>query len=159
MKQNIPTACYGWCKNDGKCGVQSKKCPCPDPGAQENQQCNEGNEFRIIITLSQVRARKNMQETKNNINIIDKMDENIFIIGVILQRSRTWVSSKIDLNLCTVKRLFSYFYTNIFKCKKIEPKFLSFILQLIICYRFLKFFNNLGRKLYIPKQTVRMAWQ
>ena len=91
MKQNIPTACYGWCKNDGKCGVQSKKCSCPDPGAQENQQCNEGNEFRIIITLSQVRARKNMQETKNNINIIHKMDE---------------------------KKLFSYFYTNIFKCKK-----------------------------------------
>ena len=87
------------------------------------------------------------------------MDENIFIIGVILQRSRTRVSSKIDLNLCSVKRLFSYFYTNIFKCKQIDPTFLSFILQLIICYRFLKFFNNLGRKLHIPKQTVRMAWQ
>ena len=159
MKQNIPTACYGWCKNDGKCGVQSKKCSCPDTGAKENQQCNKGNEFRIIITLIQVRARKNMQETKNNINIIGEIDENIFIIGVILQWSRTRVSSKIDLNLCTVKRLFSYFYTNIFKCKKIDPKFLSFILQLIICYRFLKFFNNLGRKLYIPKQTVRMAWR
>ena len=159
MKQNISTACYGWCKNDGKCGVQSKKCPCPDPGAQENQQCNESNEFRIIITLSQVRARKNMQETKNNINIIDKMDENIFIIGVILQWSRTRASLRIDLNLCTVKKLLLYFYTSIFKCEEIDPKFLFFILRLITFYRFLKFFNNLGRKLYIPKQTVRMAWQ
>ena len=97
MKQNIPTACYGWCKNDGKCGVQSKKCPCPDPGTQENQQCYEGNEFRIIITLSQVRARKNMQERKNNTNIIDNIDEHIFIIGVILQWSRARVSLEKNL--------------------------------------------------------------
>ena len=83
MKQKTSTACYGWCKNDGKCGVQSKKCPCPDAaGAQENQQCNESNEFRIIITLSQVRARKNMQETKNNRNIIEKIDKCIFIVCV-----------------------------------------------------------------------------
>ena len=77
MKQNIATACYGWCKNDRKCGVQSKNCPCPGLGTEENPQCNEGNELRII-TLSQVRARKNMQETKNNINIIDKIDEKYF---------------------------------------------------------------------------------
>ena len=103
MKKNIPTVCYGWCKNDGKCGVQSKNCPCPDPGAEENPQCNEGNEFLIIITLSHAWARKNIQETKNNTNIIDKIDENFFIFGVILQCSRTRVTLKIDLNLCTVK--------------------------------------------------------
>ena len=73
-----------------------------------------------------------MQDTKNNINIIHKIDE---------------------------KKLFSYFHTNIVKSKEIDLKSLTFILQLIICYRLLKFFSNLGRKLYIPKQTVRMAWQ
>ena len=57
----------------------------------------------------QVRARKNIQETKNIINIIDKIDENIFIIGVILQCNRTRVTLKIDLNLCTVKN-----YSNIY---------------------------------------------
>ena len=104
MKQNIPTACYDWCKNDGKCGVQAKKCSCPHPGSHENPQCSEGNESRIIITLCQVMARKNMQETKNNINIIHKMDE---------------------------KKLFSYFYTNIvkwLKSKEIYLKSLDYLL-------------------------------
>ena len=49
-----------------------------------------------------------MQETKNNTNIIDKIDKNIFIIGVILQWTPTKVTLKIELNLCTVKRLLSY---------------------------------------------------
>ena len=116
MKQNIPTDCYGWCENDGKCGVQSKKCSCPDPGTQENPECNKGNKFTFIFTPSQVRARKKMQETKSNINIIDKIDDNTFIIGVIfnaVEQGLLWRLNSICVPLKNYSHISIQTYLNI----------------------------------------------